>query len=361
MPIEYKDTRLLLDRIFREAEANLLLGSPPEVNQAFHKAVDALFSSHTQAYREVLLGCVLARIRDQNINIRMPYSKQGSAAFNGRSLDENVVNPFLQEKRIPSSRGPYLSVFRRNIQFDSTIRSGLKDKEGYDAFLTVITYLESTNNIPDLEVYLKYMLYRFLELREASIISLAKLSRMSLSQYDALISGLLETPSGGRFPVLLVVATLNAIKYYFHLDWQVDSQGINVADTASGAGGDITVTSSGVIVMAAEVTERPVDKSRIVATFNTKIAPKGIEDYLFFVKASTIAVDAKQQAHQYFAQGHEMNFLEVKNWMLMILATLGKNGRADFNKILIALLDTSDTPRTMKVAWNDQVNKLLSG
>jgi hypothetical protein len=98
--------------------------------------------------------------------------------------------------------------------------------------------------------------------------------------------------------------------------WEIDYQGINVADAASGVGGDITITHEGKIVFAAEVTERPLERARIVATFNTKIAPNGIEDYLFFVRSETLADDARQQARQYFAQGHEVNFLEIKNWVL---------------------------------------------
>jgi len=360
MPIDYEDARSLLNFVFTQIEATLTSGLAPSLNKTASTSIDALFASKTQAYREVLLGCVIARIQDRGINIRQPYSQQGGTAFSGRQLDEKVINPFLQQKRIPSSRGPYLSVFRRNIQFDSSIRSGLKDKDSYDAFLVAIEYLEAISGRTDLKNFLKYLLYKFTELRELADIPLARLHRVSLTQYDTLISGLLSSHSGGRFPVLLVAATFEAIKQNFNLDWIVEWQGINVADIASGAGGDITITTSGNILLAAEVTERPVDKSRIVATFNAKISPKEIEDYLFFVKDSDIATDAAHQAHQYFAQGHELNFLDINNWILMVLATLGKNGRIKFNIILLDLLDSSDMPRSMKVAWNDQVTKLLS-
>jgi hypothetical protein len=160
--------------------------------------------------------------------------------------------------------------------------------------------------------------------------------------------------------VLLVVATFNVIKEFFDLDWTIASQGINVADAASGAGGDITITSGGRIVMAVEVTERPVDRARVAATFNTKIAPAGIEDYLFFVRSSGVAPEARQQARQYFAQGHEVNFLEIKDWILMSLATMGRRGRASFNRALVGLLEAPDVPRTMKVAWNEQIAGLTS-
>jgi hypothetical protein len=127
--------------------------------------------------------------------------------------------------------------------------------------------------------------------------------RISLEQYGTLISGLLATPSGGRFPVLLVSAAFSTIKHYFGLDWDVSAQGINVADAAAGVGGDVTITQAGRTLLAAEITEHPLDRNRVVSTFNTKIAPQGIEDYLFFVPMEHLPEEVRSQARQYFAQG----------------------------------------------------------
>ncbi|MBI4308260.1 MAG: restriction endonuclease, SacI family [Chloroflexi bacterium] len=361
MPIDYESARRLLKKTFSKAEADLLNGVDPGVNEQVCEACKVLFISPTQAYREVFLGCLIARIQDRNINIRQPYIKQGPGAFNGRTLDEKVINPFLQEQRVPSSRGPYLSVFRRSVQFDASTREGLRDKEGYDALLRVIQYVGSLLDDAELLRSLHYLLYKFAELREKARIPLSRLQRLSLDQYDALLAGLIETPSGGRFPVLVVVATFRAIKEFFGLDWRIEWQGINVADTASGAGGDIRVASGDRVLMVAEVTERPIDRSRVVATFTTKIAPFEIENYLFFVKSSAPTPEAKQQAYRYFAQGHEVNFLEIKSWILMVLATIGKQGRAIFNKVLLELLDSRDVPAALKVTWNELITKIASG
>ena len=70
----------------------------------------------------------------------------------------------------------------------------------------------------------------------------------------------------------------------FNLGQTIDYQGINIADAASGEAGDITIKRGSEVVIAAEVTERVVERSRVVSTFTTKIAPLGIQDYLFFVK-----------------------------------------------------------------------------
>ena len=359
MPIDYAAARELVENLFAQAESDLLAGAAPKAIASLVNNCDVIFQSRTQAYREALLGCTIARIQDRNINIRLPYVDQGTNAFSGRSLDERVVNPFLQEKRVPSSRGPYLSVFRRSVRFDPGTRAGLRDKEGFDAFLEVIDYLHSIAEDAELNVVLKYLLHRFVQMREAADVPVTRLQRISLEQYDLLISGLLATPSGGRFPMLLVISAFQAVKNFFGLNWDITWQGINVADTASGAGGDITITHNGEMLLSIEVTERAVDRSRVVATFNTKIAPAGIEDYLFFVRSPDIEPAARQQARQYFAQGHEVNFVEIKVWILTLLATTGSRGRDGFNRALVELLQSPDVSSVMKTAWNDQIARVI--
>jgi hypothetical protein len=359
MPIDYTAAKSLLDNQFRDIENELLAGHAPEAPNAFEESFGDIFASTTQAYREALLGCCIARIQDKPLNIRRPYINLGEHAFNGRTLDEKVVNPFLQENRIPASRGPYLNVFRRSVRFDESTRAGVRDKKGYDAFLNLVSFLESREHAGHLISFLGYLLYKFATLRELNTVPLSRLNQISLEQYAEFISGLLTVPSGGRLPVLLVVATFRSIQEFLNLDWEIESQGINVADAAAGVGGDITIKKAGRILLSAEVTERNIDRNRIAATFHTKIAPNGIDDYLFFVRLEGVDPGARALARQYFTQGHEVNFLEIREWILMSLATMGKQGRAAFNKILGDLLDAPDVPRNVKVGWNDQIAALV--
>lgn len=363
MPIDYERAQILLQTTFSEVEADFLRGEKSEASQTIIEFCDQLFHSKTQAYREVLLGCILARLLDRTISIRQPYVNQGPSAFNGRTLDEKVVNPFLENNRIPSSQGPYLSVFRRSVEFNEATKEGLRDKSGYGAFLKVLQYAENTGSSEKLHSLLRYLLHRFLDLREQSQIELARLHRISLQQYQLLIDGLLQVPSGGRFPVLLVIATFRTIQQHFNCPWEVRFQGINVADAPSGAGGDITIVSVSPeqrVLMVAEVTERAIDKNRIVTTFNSKIAPQGIADYLFLTKSAAVSPEVREQAGQYFAQGHEINFVLIRDWIYMVLATLGTRGRATFNQELLNLLVSPEVPKALKAAWNDRVSKLTT-
>jgi hypothetical protein len=362
MPIDYDSAPALLEAAFEDALSHLISGTPPQIGHElfYYSSFETVFKSNTQAFREALLGCVIARILDREANIRQPYVNQGPQAFNGRTLDERVINPFLQDKRIPCSKGPYLSVFRRSVEFTKATREGIRDKAGYDQFLNILDYVDAASGDDSLNQILRYLMYRFLELRESSTIPLSRLHRMSLDQFDMLISGLLNTPSGGRFPMIVVIAALHAIKRHYYLDWEICWQGINVADSASGAGGDVTVSQNGGITMAAEVTERTVDRNRVISTFNTKIAPMGIGDYTFFVMENGATPDARQQARQYFAQGHELNFLVIREWVIMMLATMGSNGRSLFNNAMLELLELDDVPASLKVTWNEQVNRVVA-
>jgi hypothetical protein len=274
--LNYQQAREQLADLFEQAEADYREARPPKVHTSVVEAADVLFASSTQSYREALVGCGLARLLDRSINIRHPYISHGSDAFNGRTLDEQVVNPFLHDRMIPSSKGPYLATFRRSVKFTPETVQGLRDKKGYQAFLDYIGAFEQAQADEEIKSLLRYLLYRFVALRDASTITLARIARLSLDQYEHLIDGLLQTPSGGLLPVLLAVAMFNTIRKCFNLDWEIEWQGINVADRASGVGGDITVKRSGKIMLAVEVTERPIDRSRVVATFNTKIAPYGM-------------------------------------------------------------------------------------
>jgi hypothetical protein len=288
--------------------------------------------------------------------VHLPYVGHGSAAYHARRLDEEVINPFLKEKEIPSSKGPFLSVFRRAVRFDTSIRQGLKDKTVYDSFLVLVDDIAEADKDTDLQDMLRVVLAEFILLREKSHVAVARVQRASLPQIIALMNELLRIPSGGRFPVFLVVATFRALSATFNLGWVVQYQGINVADAASGEAGDITIKRGDITLMAAEVTERVVEKSRVVSTFTAKIAPLGIQDYLFFVREAH--PDAYNQAHQYFSQGHEVNFLNIKQCIGDILAAIGAPGRSLFIRELIELLDQPDVPREMKVGWNESILRL---
>ncbi len=163
--INYEQARQELEAGFELAEQDFEDKTTMAAPKRVENAVNALFASKIQVFREALIGCCLAQIIDQAIEIRLPYMNQADNAYNGRTLDEKVVNPFLHEREAPSSKGPFLSTFRRNIRFvPSTVR-GLRDKEAFRAMLRLIDELRERDEEGAREL-LRYLLYFFVDLRD---------------------------------------------------------------------------------------------------------------------------------------------------------------------------------------------------
>ena len=353
----YLEAKKILENSFKNAENAFLKKQTVLVSKNIETNCEIIFKSNTQAFREVLLGCCLVRILDQSLNVRLPYINLGVNSYNGRTLDEKVVNPFLQIHTIPCSRGPYLSAFRRSVNFTEETAAGLRDKASYAAFLKILDELEQ---IPEskVESILVFVLEKFLELRESGNIILLQIGKLSVEQYEKFIDELLKFPSGGLIPMMVSVAMFNTIKKCYSLVWNIEWQGINVADKASNVGGDITITENDQIIFAVEVTERPIDSKRVIATFNTKISPNKISDYLFIYSNTPPLSEVLPITKRYFAQGHDVNFLQIKDWVVNMLVTLGSGCRQLFFGELVMLMNQASVSSAIKVKWNDLIKKV---
>ena len=232
-----------------------------------------------------------------------------------------------------------------------------RDKEGFDALVAVVDYLRGFDAGLARE-YLRYLLRRFIQLRETGNISLKKIAKPNLDQLDKLIAGMLTVKSGGRIPALLATAMFQTIGECHTLGWDVEFQGINVADKASGAVGDITIRKDGALILGVEVTERPINQARVTSTFNDKVSPGSLADYLFVTTVNP-EDGALAAARSYTGVGHEMNFVILANWLHDNLSTVGPACRSLFQSKMIDLLGTKGVPAELRVAWNDKMDQAL--
>lgn len=354
--VDSNEAREFLQEALDAAETAYQSGAPPSVSDDLAADIERLFTSSTQAYREALVGCVIARHVDGRINIRHPATETSDDAFSGRSLADQIVTPYLQDRGFPVSRSPYLSCLRGGARFEPNRAPRIQRDAG--GFAALVSAVEHVAEAPPEEAIkcLIFLLYRFVVLREQAQIELRRIARPNLHQLTKLIAGLLSVRSGGRFSALLATAMFQTISDCHGLEWEVEFQGINVADAASGAVGDITVKKQGVIVLGVEVTERTIDRGRVAATFERKVAPNGLEDYLF-ITTTQPETDALTAAHNYTGVGHEMNFVQLQAWLTNNLATVGPQCRAIFQAKILDLLVTQNAD--LKVAWNDKMDAAI--
>ncbi len=355
--INYATASNMLNGFFREVTKAFPENAQVLLNR-YQSAFDTVFDSNTQSYREVLLGCALVHILEPEVNIRLPYVKQGADAFNGRTLDEQVINPFLMSKQIPCSKGPYLATFRRNVRLDNSTREGLRDKIGYDAMMQIMDAIEHANEV-EAKAILFCLLQKFIEVREKADIQLVSVVRLSVEQYRYFLDALLHNQSGGLIPVLITEAIFDTINEQYGCGWEINRQGINTADGATGAAGDVTISNDGKVIKAIEVTERPISETRVVTTFNTKIATSDVRDYLFVYTATTPDDGAYAVANAYFAQGFDINFIKLSNFVISVFIAGSEQTRTLFMNKMLALLQHGDVPAGVKTAWNDALQATI--
>lgn len=89
--IDYEAAQIILVETFVATQIDFQNLKPVKVPATIADATTLLMASNTQAFREALIGCALARILDREIDLRLPYMNQGDNAFNGRTLDEKVA------------------------------------------------------------------------------------------------------------------------------------------------------------------------------------------------------------------------------------------------------------------------------
>ena len=175
-----------------------------------------------------------------------------------------------------------------------------------------------------------------------------------------LVKELLAEPSGGLFPLFFSVSILQAFKDCHNLPWKIEWQGINVADAPSGAGGDITLrTTEGEEILTIEITERKIDKNRVVSTFNSKILIHKIKDYLFLFSAVIPEKEAFDTAKGYFPQGYEINFISIEKWIESLLVTMSATCRKLFTASCVSLMKGPEVSAVLKPAWNEKVRVII--
>jgi len=181
-PVDTDTAKALLLETFDLAESDHRDGAQVSIPSAMVEATERLFLSETQAYRDALPSCAIARIIDPEIDIRLPATAYGENAFSGRSLAEKVVTPFLRDRSVPTSAVPFLSAVRGGAKFMKGGEPRIqRDKQGFAALAEIVEYLHEHDE-GTAKNYLRYLLRRFVVLRESHNITLKRISKPNLEQ-----------------------------------------------------------------------------------------------------------------------------------------------------------------------------------
>ena len=190
--------------------------------------------------------------------------------------------------------------------------------------------------------------------------------RISLPAVSTILAAFLDTPSGGLRPLAVTTALLRTIGMAFGLFSHVEGQGINEADAAGGAPGDVLCychDDPERLCLVVEVKDIDLTLAHVQSsTRKAKQADVGLTSLLFAVPAVRLSdrEAIETLTRREWAAGLNVYTTSVVPLMEAALMLLGDGWRVDLLRAIGAELDVRQD-QSARRAWHDLLINLQEG
>lgn len=260
--------------------------------------VDRLIDSSVKSIRYAVLTQLLGKLADPSRDVlclQRGDADDADAAgrWDARSLCSKVVVPWDQENQsvLGGSTDPYVNNPLRRPRLDVQLES-LKRRSEWEALVAFLERVSAERAQSALAQPIDRCLRAVLRRLDRQVVHYGVPPRVSLDQMLHVLEIYLRTPSHGLRALAAASALLRTLGAGLGL-FTVTSQGLNEADSATGAAGDILCAAAdGRTLMAVEVKDRPqtlVDLEAGIA----KAREAGVSRLLFVVPG-VVKKDAEQ-------------------------------------------------------------------
>lgn len=280
--------------------------------------------SGNRAGARVLLACSLAKLTDDNLDIRQPYTEiEGRRTYSGRMFDERFIGPFVTAHHLPCNPTTAFltpALRNRNTTLTPDIDLSGKPKALYSALLQLLTDVhDGTISARQLlaETLRQLVLYRDEQsARIAASFSVMEDEQarrpLSSEQIITLIAqhlAHLATRGASRLPVLVVAAAYTAVAPWIQ-EQPLPLERHNAADSQTNALGDIQIALSPEthVVTCYEMKMKRVTIGDIELAVRHKLvrAEARVDNYIFI---TTEAID--REVHEFAASIYDQVGVEV--------------------------------------------------
>jgi len=272
-----------------------------------------------------LMACALAKIHDEKVDIRKPYTEiNDEDTFSGRRYDESYIAPFIIQHDLPcNATTAFLTpaLRNRNTVLTPDLNLSGRPRELYAALLQVLTDVyEGRISAAQLlqETIRQLILFRDeKQQRMESLIASLKVTRgdvpLSAEQIITLIEQHLATRGASRLPVLVVAAAYKAAARYLQKS-VLPLEAHNAADSQTRALGDVQITFADdeSIITCYEMKLKQVTIVDIDHVISAKLAAASqpVENYIF-ITTEPIAPEVRDYARSRYEQvGIEIAILD---------------------------------------------------
>ena len=263
-----------------------------------------------------------------------------------RSFCTRVVVPWVRRHHnvLGTSSDPYVNNPLRRTRLDVGMGS-LSNREEWEALVRLLAELEADGSRSAVEEMLVRCLNAIARRLRAQSVVYPVPHRIGLNKLYGLLDRYLEISDGGLRPLIVTTALMQTLGEAFSIFTRVESQGLNEADVASGAPGDVLCYGADdELALAVEVKGHGLTYLELEATI-LKARSTGVENILFATPEIAFsdreAVEAK--INDEFAMGSNVHQISITDLVRATFSLLGEDWRVKFIKSICDELDARST------------------
>lgn len=322
-------------------------------------SIDALANSKTVAIRYALVTQLLGKVADPSRDIlKLQLAASGPGAWDARSFSTAVVVPWVTDNQhvLGNSAEPYASKPLRRERLEH-VMSNVRDKRGWTLLVAFLDDLQDADHETLVQAFRLVLNALVRRLAEQSF-GYAIPQRVSLPAMSRILGTFLDTPSGGLRPLAVTTALLRTVGTAFGLFSRVEGQGINEADVAGGAPGDVLCychDNPNRLCLVVEVKDIDLTLAHVQAsTRKAKQADLGLTDLLFAVPAVRLSDHEAIETltRREWASGLNVYTISVIRLMEASLMLLSEAWRVDLLRAIGAELDERQDQAARR-SWHD--------
>jgi len=283
-----------------------------------------------------------------------------------RSFCSSVIVPWVQaaDGVLGTSSDPYVGKPLRRTRLDDW-NTPLRQKSEWEHLVGLLTSVQSANQPLTTEAALRRCLRSIARSYRELQVSFPVPQRVSLEQTIEITERFLSERSGGERPLIVADALMRTVGRVFGLFDEVFRQGINEADSASKAAGDIMCLHNNEEfsfeqqVMVVEVKDRKLTLIEVNASIE-KVRERRVPALLFVVPGLDPLDEQaiRQRAKEEWALGTNIYFSQLHELMRVAFVFAGERARTQFLQEVGAGINKLTVQPTLRVVWSNLLSQM---
>ncbi len=329
--------------------------------------IDPLCESNLVSIRYALLTQLLGKFADDRRDALCLQRGAAEGAIEAGRWDPRgfctaVVVPWVQssDNVLGSSPDPYVNKPLRRRRLDDW-SVALRGKESWEQLVKLLVDVQERKERKHTESVLRRCLAGIARRYAKLNVVYPVPNRVSADQCESAFARFIEEASGGEAPLLAATALFRVIGRRFSLFDSVMRQGINEADSATGASGDIQCFRGEPpqVVLSVEVKDRELTLLELNSSI-TKARQAGVTELLFAAPAvsQADAEEAQKRIREEWAQGTNVYRLSLAELLHSVIAFVGEAARVELLREIGNEINATAGQPLLRTRWAEVLDSI---